>query len=436
VTIIDLGEVTATEFEPARPPARAFRHLIRPAVLAVVTLLVLVTATASALPQPPRGLRPLWDTPLASADTTFLTEDTVYVNRLDDDLDGGTLTAYDVATGTERWTADAGDLSDYPDLATAGGVLLQPFATAEAKIAGGTVLFTSTTVALDQATGARLWKRDAGRIHVAGDMVLLDEHDATGRSTRLRMVRLRDGGTVWSRALTANGAVTASDDAVVTVDDHGGVTVLRWADGSVRSNGIVPWTPDRLLEGLSSGLDITGGVLVVSRSDQRDTTSAVYRLDTLAEVWHSGGYVSGCETVLCSPEGDDVVGRDPLTGAERWRLPHLTQVYAIGSGRLLAEAPSDDDGQLLIDAGTGRSLAALGPGQLPWSGGLDGPLLLLRSAFESPLHVTVIRIDRRTGEQFTLGALDWIGDGNPNCQAEEHYLACPGHDRLHITAVG
>jgi outer membrane protein assembly factor BamB len=433
VTIIELGEVTATGFEP---PLFTPRRPIRSIALAMVTLLTLVTVTASALPPPPRGVRPLWNTRLASTDTVFLTDDTVYLDRLNENQDGGTLTAYDVVTGAERWTTDAGALSDYPDLVATGGVVLQPFATTELRAGTGTVMFTSTTVALDHATGARLWKRDAGRVHVAGDMVLMTEHDATGRSTRLRMVRLRDGGTVWSRALSANGGVAASDDTVVTVDDHGEVTVLRWADGSVRTDGTVPWTPDRLSEGLSSDLAIAGGVLVISRSTRQNTTSAVYRLDTLAEVWHSDGYVSGCEAVLCSSEGDDVVGREPVTGTDRWRLRGIRQAYAIGSDRLLAEASSDDDGQMLIDAGTGRTLATLGPGQLPWSGELGGPLLLLRSAFVAPLHITVVRIDRTTGEQFTLGALDWIGDGNPTCQAVTHYLACPGHDRLYLTAVG
>jgi hypothetical protein len=74
VTIIDLGEVTATAFEPS---ALAPRRLVRPVALAVVALLALVTVTASARTQPPRGVRPLWSAPLAETDSVYLSGGTV-----------------------------------------------------------------------------------------------------------------------------------------------------------------------------------------------------------------------------------------------------------------------------------------------------------------------------------------------------------------------
>jgi hypothetical protein len=436
VAIIDLGEITAAGFEPPRPPAPVGRRPIRPVALAVVALLTLVTVTASVRPQPPRGLRPLWDIELAGTDTPYLAGDTVYVNRMNQDQDRTALTAYDAATGVARWTVD-GPVNSYPEQLTSAGVLLQPVAMTEFGTGESTIGFPTTTVALDIATGARLWQMNAATVHTGGDAVLMSERDARGRVTKLRMVRQRDGGTIWSRALAANGGVAASDDAVATVDDRGGVTLLRWADGSVRRTGTMDWTPDRLQDGLSNGLDIVGEVLIHSRSDQRTTTSAVYRLDTLVEAWHGDGYVNDCETVLCSAEGDDQVGRDPITGVERWRLSDSSMAYSIGSGRLLADA-TRDAGLLLVDAATGRIVTTMGRGQLPWlSSQLGGRLLLFRSAVLPRPHITVIQIDPVTGEELTLGAVDAAGDdGSTDCQAGRHYLACPSRGRLYVTAVG
>lgn len=438
MTIIDLGEITATDFEPPRPPARGLRRLIRPITLAVVALLTVVTATASARTAAPIGLRPLWNVPLAGTDAVYLAGDMLLVNRLNDSPDRATLTGYDTATGAVRWTADAGEVSSYPDLVTSSGTVLQPVATNEVQADDSTVGYTATTAALDGATGARRWQLDASAVHAVGETVLMAEHDTKGRVSRLRLVRLGDGGTIWSRALTANGAAAASDDAVVTIDDHGTVTVLRWADGSVLRTRAVPWRPDQLPQGLHTDVGIIGDALILSRWDQEGSAvSAVYRLDTLTESWHSNGYVGDCDVVLCSVEDDHIVARDPLTGAERWRRPVASNPYPIGAGRLLTESPVDAEGQLLIDAATGRTIATLGPGDRPWTWGrAGGPLLLVQPIGTAPLHVTVRQIDRATGAEFVLGALDWMGDDVSGCQVGSRYLVCPGHDRLTVTAVG
>ena len=438
MTIIDLGEITATDFEPPRPPARGVRQLIRPIALAVVALLTVVTATASARTAAPKGLRPLWDVPMSSADAVYLARDTVFVTRMNTDQDRAALTAYDAATGAVRWTADAGPVISYPGLVTSTGTVLQPVAMHEVRRGDTTISNTQTTVALDGATGARLWQLDADAVHAVGDTVLMAEYGATGQVNRLRLVRLSDGGTIWSRALVANSAAAMSDDVVVTIDDHGTVTVLRWADGSVLRTRTVPWTPDQQVQGFHSDVGIVGNALIVSRWDEKGAAvSAVYRLDTLAGPWRSAGYVGDCGVVLCSLETDHVVGRDPLTGTERWRRPGVSNALPIGSDRLLVQAPQDTVGQQLVDDRTGRTVATLGAGQPPWTWGkAGGPLLLVRPVGTAPMHVTVLRIDPATGAEFTLGALAWMGDDSSGCQAGSRYLVCPGNGRLSVTAVG
>lgn len=436
MTIIDLGEVTATEFEPPPRPAHSRVRPVRRFTLALVALLTVVTTTASARTAAPMGLRPLWNIAMTDADTAYLSGDAVLLNRMTGNR--ATLTSYDVATGARRWTADVGSTSSYPDLLTGSGVLLQPVAFTEVQSAGGTVAFTATTAALDGATGTRLWQTNASAVHAEGDTVLMTEHDAQGRVTRIRLARLDDGGTIWSRALVANGVVTASDDAIVTIDDHGTVTVLRRADGEVLRTGMVPWIADRLPD-VHNDVSIAGGALILRRWDQQGTTTAaVYRLDTLAAVAHSNGYISDCGVVLCATEGNGTVGLDPLTGAERWRLDQVPGTDPIGSGQLLGQTGSDaDEHQQLIDARTGRIIGTFGPGQRPWAWRrTSGPLLMLRPVGAAPMHVTVLQIDRTTGEEFTLGALGWMGDSIGQCQANARYLMCPGQQRLTVTAVG
>ena len=431
MTTIDLGELTTTDFEP---PPLAARRLIRPVALVVVALLALVTGGSARTP-PPRGVIPLWSAPLTDSDSLFASGETVLLNRMNQAR--ATLTAYDAATGAQRWTTRAGGNGSYPDQVTSAGVILLPAATAQIRIGVTTTEWTSSTVALDLATGARLWQQDVATVHATGDTVLVAEHDARGQLTRLRLIRQRDGGTIWSRTPGANSLVATSDDAVVTIDGRGVVTVLRWADGSVARTGAVPWTPDRPVDGLTNIVDIVDGVLLLNRSTATGTTSAVYRLDTLARSWHTDDFVGDCGPVLCSTEGGNVVGRDPVTGAERWLLPGKANAFGIGEDRLLVDSPGDDVGFTLVDARTARAIATLGPGRTPWSlGEQSGPLLLLRDNPAPPMHTTVIRIDRTTGAQFTLGALDRQSDDTPNCQVDTRYLICPGRDRFTVTAVG
>jgi hypothetical protein len=433
VTTIDLGEVTSAPVEPADPAAPVPRRQIRSVALTVLALLALITLTASAPPRP-QGVRPLWTAPLTTSDTMYLTADSVYVNRLDQAQDRAVLTAYDVATGAQRWTADAGALTIYPDAVTST-VVVQPTAMAEHQTDAVTVAFIQTTVGLDTATGARLWEMHASPVHAAGDAVLMSEQDTTGRVIRLRMIRQRDGAAIWTRAVAANSGVAANDHAVVTVDDRGELSVLNWADGSVRQTRTVPWTPDSPQNNVSNELDLIGGDLIVNRSAPGADQALVYRLDTLAEVWHDDGYLSDCAPVLCSIESDDVAGRDPDTGAERWRLTGLTQAYPIGAGRLLADLPSDEGHQLLIDAATGQTVSGPIKGRTTWFGETGGPPLLIGTTRHEPVRSTITRIDRRTGEQFLLGSIPWIGADGAGCETGWHYLACPGEDGLIVTAV-
>ncbi|MGX6605711.1 outer membrane protein assembly factor BamB family protein [Micromonosporaceae bacterium Da 78-11] len=416
------------DYEPRAPSAPA-----RPVALVLATVLGVLMLTGSTRPQP-HGVRPLWQTPLTGADTMYLTDSTLYVNRATGNE--AVLTAYDLATGTERWRAAAGELPNYPELVTSAGVVLQPTALALYRDGEVTNAFVRTTVALDDATGNRLWQTQESRVYASGDTVLMSAHDTTGRVSRLRLVRQRDGSTVWSRDLPANSGVTAAGDTVVTVDDRGRIDVLSYSDGALLRSRTVAWTPDRQDDGLTNELAVIGGALVVNRATTLRTDATVYRLDTLAESWRVPARVDDCEKVLCTAEQGGVVGRDPVTGQERWRVTGAPQAFAVGAGRLFGYLPSasGDASLLLLDAATGRSIATIGPGTLPWFGETRGPQLLLQDTVELPLRSAVIRIDRATGDQFLLGAIRYAGGGT--CRAAPRYLACALDDQVFVTAVG
>ena len=434
MTLIDLGELPANDLDRPEFPAPPARRLIRPFALALIALLALTTLTTSALP-PPQLVRTLWSIPMANGDGMRLSAGTLYLTQLDSNQGRARLTAYATATGVARWTADVGNSIDVPPQLTSAGVVLQSIATTFYPTGqNASIELTETTAAFDNTTGARLWQLDAETVRAAGNTLLMQQHDAKGRIIRLLMIRQLDGSTVWSRAVAANDEVTATDDTVVTVSNNGNVAVLRWADGTVRRTGTVGWKPKLNAAGGDQGIDVIGGNLIVHQG-RPDNQSAVYSLDTLTENWRASGRLIDCGSLVCSISNDATVGLDPITGTPRWRQSRWEGIYPLGAGRVLASLSTEDGSTLVIDSATGRTVAALGPGQFARTEHPPASLLLLRNSTGSALHTTVIKVNLATGAQFVLGAVGWLGDDVSGCQAAQQYLACPNSNQLIVTAI-
>ena len=437
---IDLGEVTRGTVVPV-PGPRLDLRLARRFALAAMVLLTVLTATGSARPEP-RGVRPLWTTPFRDGDALYTTDTMAYVGRTA--AGGATLTAYDLATGKLRWTAPTGETVTNLTPAGAAGMLLIPdaFADVRRRLADGSNLVSvviTGTAGRDAGTGELLWRGPGEALEVDDATTLLGDHDDQGGVTRLRLVRLRDGGTIWTRETPglqewAISTIAGRPAELITATGRGELTILRYADGTLLRTGRVPWVTGQAEAGVYAVLTTTPGHLLVTRSLADGRVTTVYRLDDLAELWHTGGDVADCGPVICVLDGITLNGRDPATGARRWHLPGIGGVSWAGDDRVLAASARQDGSYRVVDAATGRPVGDAVSGFGTWVGQPGRSVLLLRDTAETPPRSAVIRLDLATGAQFLMGAVRRTGQFG--CAGVRAYLVCLNGRELDVTAVG
>jgi outer membrane protein assembly factor BamB len=420
---IELGDATGVDAQPRSVPLDR-RRIVRYA-LSVLCVLGLLLAGGSARAAPP-FLRVAWSAPLADGDTVSFTDDTAYVSRA---VDGHVeITAYRLAGGRVLWrsTIDAfGPLSPEPQ----GGLLLfrdDPVSLQRPLDDGGqmTLFFYRSTIALDARTGARVWRAPGEQGATGGGMVLLGEHDGQANLERLTMVD-QAGHQVWSRPVPGarTWTIIEPDDRpaeVVTVGEDNLVTFLRYADGTVIRSQALPRPASEVAfaEGYLLGID---------RSDQPpfDATWTVYRWSDLTPLWSIGSedWIAGCRPLLCGFNTDGMVAHDPETGAVRWKAPAKRSVRALGDNRLLLTDVLELGETTVVNATTGRRIGEAAPGMEVWDGGPHDSVLALRHTKDPPGHVSVTRLDLRSGRSLLLGVIDPIQV--ITCWDLGRYLACP-----------
>ncbi|HEV8567919.1 MAG TPA: PQQ-binding-like beta-propeller repeat protein [Actinoplanes sp.] len=446
MTVIELGDLTSGSDQPK--PRESSRDidpwLIRRVFVGLTALLCVLALTASAPPGPPRGLRALWSIPFSFGDRFALTADTLYTAVEDV---AGELAAYDLADGVKRWSKRLPDPTAWPTFAEPAGVVLVPNGRVANQVAapdGGTYFneFYTETIALDAGTGAELWRRP-GEIYTAtADAVLLSDRDAAGAGTRtLRLLRIRDGGTIWTRSglraerVTTGGADPLRPDLLLTVTPSGRVDVLRLADATRIGAGRVEWLAGSPQEGTFTDVFLDTGRVYVRVAGPRGSSLTAYTLDTLRRLWRLDDTATvaayPCGEVLCSIERDAFAAYDPATGTVRWRSDSVRNAWSAGPGRLLV------DGGLrraLIDDSTGRRVADFGE-SVPVQD-IDGRVsYLLHVTASPPGRTSVSRVDLATGRVELRGAIDRVNDAG--CLAAADRLACPTvAGRLIVTAVG
>ena len=371
MTVIDLGRV---DHEGDGPPAGSRPALWRRPgwrwwLVAVIMAGCVLTVTGSARPEP-RGLVQLWEIPFSRETNSYLASgDDVFVF---DRAGARPLTARDARTGAVRWSIPNGDLTGPADAEAEAGVLLARAGPTVVNLMdpGGSVYsreLSRDTVAVEASTGRQLWRQTGEVVSLVGAAVLLVEWaESGGRARRIRLVGLRDGGTVWSRDTTAvSWAVDTRPgirpDRLLTVTAQGRAEVLVPADGSVVTTGTLlppgPIGPEDY-----SSVAVEGRQLHQDRTVNGRTTVSAYDLDTLRRVWRvrqSPGGSFGCGPVVCTIDGDSISGHDRATGARLWRLPGLSGLYPLTGDRLLAE---DEQNRLTVVA------AAPGSSSTSWAG--------------------------------------------------------------------
>jgi outer membrane protein assembly factor BamB len=442
MTLIDLGEAAWDEFTPG-PPADHRR--IQRALLAVLVAAGVFVLAGSAHGSTP-SLRPVWNIPYSERNTTTFDRHTLYVAGLDEQS-RSSLTAYDLATGARRWSSPAGDEPTGHRPQVLGDVVIasaDPRMVTHEDSNGNRYSFPSarTTIALDAATGARLWRTSGeARVSTGTGTLLISENDEQGRAVRLRQVRPRDGVDIWSRALPPLAAWTLLPDddnptAIATATSAGQFTIFGYAAGEPRRHGRMSWAT----KAITPILWPAGNNLAVIRditADDNNTT--VYDSTTFQPLWTSG-WVLTCGRLVCSTDVRGVTGRDPVTGRVVWTSPGAQDTIPVSDDRVLFGAGVEPQKLQLADAKTGRPIGRPLTG-LP--SGLDSAanaVLVLRSSSQPVGSTVVTRLDLADGRQSVLGWFPSPGGLTPGgptpCVAAPGYLVCPVGDKLQIMATG
>jgi outer membrane protein assembly factor BamB len=444
MSVIELGEITAGDESPRPSAKRPFdRRLLRRFAAVLVGLLCLATVNASAVPMV-RALGGSWAVPFEGGDS-FALAGGVFVLRSGPPQE---LTAYPSAGGTPVWSQRLPFTTSSLDAAASAHVLLLPTGerSVEIKTAEGAVLwarYSTETVALDARNGHRLWQAPGDVALLTDDSVLLVDHsDQSLGAVGMRLIRLRDGATLWTRspggayAWTAIGADPGHPTGLATATSAGDLTVYRFADGTETAGRRVPWQAGALTTGSLSQLDSRHGLLYVYTGFATSTSVTAYTPDTLRQVWQitsdAGGTPAACGAVLCLPTRTGLSGRDWATGAERWRAPGYDLGRPITRHLMLA---GSDTGRAILDDRTGRMLTDLGVGGAAWDAAA-ATVVALSPTQEPPGRMTVSRIDPSTGEEFLLGVTEPVVN-SLWCQMEGVRLACEtSSDHLRVTDVG
>jgi outer membrane protein assembly factor BamB len=449
MTVIELGLVTDGGDQPpadlTRRPLR--RAELRRVLVAVVAVVCALTVTGSARPDP-HGPARLWSTSFnQGADTFMLSGDAAYV------LAPGRntrLTAYDLRTGAMRWSNSNIASPNWIGQIHAGALLLPAdYTTARFTDSDGTEIsreFSRDTIAIDAGTGRQLWRRPGEMSAATDGRVLLTQWNGDGsRVETMRVIRIADGGTVWSRPFghlaswVTDGLNPAAADRLVTATAKGEVEVLDLADGSRKAAATLPWGRRSTGNDQDTSLTVQGHRLYVQRSGTGPTVVTAYDTETLRRLWHVEsdeiGAAYDCGPVLCLGSRAGTVGYDRDTGEVRWRLPDSANAFPLGAGKLLVDDDPTGSRHHLVDAATGRRLADLGMAAPVWNfTSAASPYLLARTNEPAGL-ISISQFDERSGELLLRGTMPPVVEYG--CQNEGSLLACVTQDGLlAVTDVG
>ncbi|HWS35301.1 MAG TPA: PQQ-binding-like beta-propeller repeat protein [Actinoplanes sp.] len=435
MSLIELGDVSS---EPDGGPHRVteFRHgTVRRLVLVALVVLCVATLGASARPAPPL-VRELWSVPISDPDLLAVHDGVVLVHRLTDAR--AEVTGYDAVTGRVRWTRLVGQHSAGLETVERAGVLLLP---------GEQETDSGTMTAVDAATGATLWHRP-GAYHLAvePEATLLAAPGPEGSGTMLRLVRTRDGGTIWERAApnTAESLQVQADGTgparVVIATASGEVTLLDYATGTPLLVRRLPWSATEAETGDGSSVTTSDGLLMVTRTRGIAHTITAYRIGTLERLWSANAptylWAQGCGPVVCLTSDDGtIVAVDPDTGARRWSRSGFPMTGLVpGDVSLLVMTNDQDPRPMLIDAATGEPRGPASHGWVAYGDRAAGFAVLIESTVTAGARSGVIRFDLTTGRSTPLGTVELIG--NNRCTGSGGLLLCQTGGRLAVNRLG
>ena len=450
MAVIELGLVHSDGDEPpAEVPRRPLgRSDLRKVLVALVAVCCVLTVTGSVRPHP-RGLPQLWTIRFdPSAGMFTLTADSVYV--LDQQADDQ-LTAYELRTGVVRWSrpapADATWVSD-----VRAGVMLLPAAlsTAEYVESDGTKIirdFNRDTLAIDTRTGRQLWRQPGELVASGADRALLNVWNRTGKKVdAMRMVRLGDGSTIWTRPtrdgqqLFTGDTTTTTTDRLVTITPDGDAEVVSLDDGSVVTRARLPWRPQQSQESDFTSVTLEGRQLYLDRNRGEQSAITAYDTETLRPLWRAArsapGGIYGCGPVVCVATTSRITGHDRRTGVVRWQITNAANGFPLVDGVLMVD-DEDENGlrHRLVDAATGERITDLGSALPVWNYQQNRTPYLTAKTERPPGRMTISKLDAKTGTMLLRGSLPPLIDYG--CQTDGALVACVTTDeQLIVTDVG
>ncbi|WP_157751979.1 outer membrane protein assembly factor BamB family protein [Actinoplanes derwentensis] len=448
MAMIELGDVSG---EPAGGAEQApeFRHgTARRMVLAALAAVCAVALGGSARPTAPL-IRTLWSIPFSEIDIMTMTDGLVLVQTYSDGPP--TLTAYDAVTGRARWNRPLGDQAPQVDSFVRGGVLLMlgEQEVIETDLGNGSLnveTFGGTITAVDTATGAELWRQSAGYHLTAGpDTVLLAGRGRRGAPSTLRLVRTRDGGSLWERPLPEGAELSVQLDEdrpvrVVTSTPDGLVTVLDYDDGVPTVSRRLPRAAQEVDANNSSSFSTAPGLLMESRTTAATSAVTAYRIDTLERLWSVTATTPNlwgqeCGPVVCLVGENQFRAVDPITGRERWQGTGYPFIGMVPGNELIVVTESGAEARpVLTEAATGRPVGQPGRGWVSSRGSTTGFAVLINPLAEDVTQAAVSRFDLTTGRSTLLGTID-LGS-NSQCVGTGTILACQNADRLVVNEIG
>jgi len=313
----------------------------------------------------PRETEPLWtvDLPAVSRTGVTITGDLAVVGGID-----GSITAVEVATGDEAWTANVGGFVESSIAATDDLIVVPVRGDQDTAVA---------LVALAVSDGEQAWRYEPATTSYAGGAPSIDDDTAyvTFADGTVRAVALADGAERWRAILNAsvNPFSAASspvlvDGAVLVADVRGQVYRLDAATGDrvwdhAYNRPVIRSTPvavgDHLVlattDGHLAAFELSSGDLVwESALGDASLRSIAVADDTL--VIARGGASAGMAGIVHDPAAASVRVQSPTILRPAAMLAGWAAGFVVAMGLLLGgrvlwarlgppEIPSEDEGE-------------------------------------------------------------------------------------------
>lgn len=373
------------------------------------------------------------------------------------------VTAYDWATGQERWNrsippnagqvylaADRAYIRHRPCTDATGWSLerLDPVDGSQQWLAAGAPV---AVLRIDQRPGLLLVDERAATCPPAVPL-----RNSPQTPVHLAAIDAESGVVRWQFQMPVGGRLVSPDVpgndwfAIWYTDGH--TEVRAAATGAVISAAEVP----ELAGGPPQSVRIVGDMLVIVSVRLDGAMITTYGHDPLAYRWQQlfqsaepvpiaelayGPVVVACGPMVCVPNWRDIAVLDRMTGEQRWR--RTIQLDAVGTGVLVARDREDFMRIRIVDWQTGTDRSELvGWGLVPMA--TDGNDDAAGTAAAAGATYALIQRPEGDGSRIArvnlqTGEVDVLGQVHPipsRCAMRGHRLSClAGGDTVHLWKV-